>query len=140
MSFLGKIGGAFKKLGSVMIGVERVAIPILEVAEPGWAPLLAKVDGWINRTNVAVISAEHTITDAKAGGLKQAAVIQDFENGLETAQAALAVAGKTIQYDTEQYKKVVDSFVAAYNSAAAFKATWKIVDLPQTPAVPAKTP
>ncbi len=122
-----------KKIGSVATGIEHVAVPIISIAEPQLAPWLAKLDGWINRTQAAVLSVEHTVTDAKSGGLKQASVIADFQNGLESAQAALAIAGKTIQYDVELYKKVVDDFVAAYNDAAAFKAGWKIVDLPQAP-------
>ena len=129
--------GAIKKIGSVALGIEHVAVPIIEIAEPQLTPILTKIDGWINRTQAAVLSVESTVTQAKAGGLKQDAVIADFENGLQTAQAALAVTGKTIQYDVEGYKKVIADFVAAYNDAAAFKATWKIIDLPQTTAPPA---
>jgi|SRR6185369_4441883 len=126
MSFL----SVLKKIGQVAIGIEHVAAPIISVADPALAPFITKLDGWLSRTQIAIQSAEVTITDAKAGGLKQAAVIQDFENGLQTAQDALAVTGKTIQYDKAQYEKVIADFVAAYNDAAAFKATWKIVDLP----------
>lgn len=121
-----------KKIGKGALVAERIAVPILDTVEPQWAPVINKVDGWLNRTQAAVISAESTITAAKSGGLKQAAVIQDFQNGLDSAQAALAIVGKTIQYDVEQYKKVVNDFAAAYNDAAAFKSTWKIVDLPKT--------
>lgn len=129
MSFLSVI----KKIGSVALGIEHVAVPIFAAADPALAPILTKLDGWLNRTQTAIQSAEATYTQAKAGGLKSAAVVQDFENGLQTAQDALAVTGKTIQYDAAEYQKVIDSFVAAYNAAAAFKTTWKIVDLPQTP-------
>jgi len=126
MSFL----SVLKKIGTVALGIEHVAAPIISVADPALAPFITKLDGWLSRTQIAIQSAEATIVDAKAGGLKQAAVIQDFENGLQTAQDALAVTGKTIQYDKAQYEKVIADFVAAYNDAAAFKATWKIVDLP----------
>ena len=126
MSFL----GILKKIGTVALGIEHVAVPIVSIAEPQLAPWLAKLDNWVNRTQAAVLSVEHTVTEAKAGGLKQASVIADFENGLESAQAALAVTGKTIQYDVEMYKQVINDFVAAYNHAAQFKASWKIVDLP----------
>ena len=122
--------GAIKKIGSVLAGVEHVALPIVEVVEPQLTPWLTKIDGWINRTQAAVISVENTVTQAKAGGLKEASVVADFQNGLESAQAALAIEGKTIQYDLALYKKVIADFVAAYNDAAAFKAGWKIVDLP----------
>ena len=128
MSFL----SVLKKIGQVSIGIEHVAAPIISVADPALAPFITKLDGWLSRTQIAIQSAEATIVDAKAGGLKQAAVIQDFKNGLQTAQDALAVTGKTIQYDKAQYEKVIADFVAAYNDAAAFKATWKIVDLPPT--------
>ena len=132
MSFL----SVLKKIGSVALGIEHIAVPIISAADPAVAPFLAKLDGWLSRTQTAVQSAELTFTDAKAGGLKQAAVIQDFENGLQTAQDALAVMGKTIQYDKAQYEKVIADFVTAYSDAAAFKASWKVVDLPQTPPPP----
>jgi hypothetical protein len=130
MSFWSGIGNAFKKVGTVVIGVEHVAVPIIEIAEPQLKPLLDKVDGWINRTQAAVLSLEATVTQAKAGGIKEASVVADFENGLSTAQAALAIEGKTIQYDTELYKKVVADFVAAYNDAKLFRDGWKVVDIP----------
>ncbi len=126
MSFL----SVLKKIGSVALGIEHIAVPIISAADPAIAPFLAKLDGWLSRTQTAVQSAELTFTDAKAGGLKQAAVIQDFENGLQTAQDALAVMGKTIQYDKAQYEKVIADFVTAYSDAAAFKASWKVVDIP----------
>lgn len=126
MSFL----GVLKKIGSVAIGIEHVAVPLISVADPVLAPWLARLDGWLTRTQAAVLSVEHTVTEAKAGGLKQASVVADFENGLESAQTALAITGKKIEYDMDKYKAVVDGFVAAYNAAAEFKKTWKIVDLP----------
>lgn len=127
MSFLSVV----KRIGSVALGIERVVIPVLATADPMLAPVLSQIDGWVTRTFTAVASAENTVTAAKAGGLKSAAVQQDFVNGLETAQAALAVAGKTIQYDPALYQKVINDFAAAYNDAAAFKAGWKIIDLPK---------
>ena len=133
MSFL----SVLKKIGTVALGIEHVAAPIISVADPALAPFITKLDGWLSRTQTAIQSAEVTITDAKAGGLKQAAVIQDFQDGIQTAQDALAVTGKTIQYDTVEYQKVIADFVTAYNDAAAFKATWKIVDLPAVASPPA---
>jgi hypothetical protein len=129
MSFL----SVLKKIGSVALGIEHVAAPIVALADPALAPFITKLDGWLSRTQTAVQQAEVTFTDAKAGGLKQAAVIQDFENGLVMAQDALAVTGKTIQYDAALYQKVIQDFVTAYNDAAAFKATWKIADLVPPP-------
>lgn len=131
MSFL----SVLKKIGTVALGIEKVAVPVLSVADPALAPFLTRLDGWLSRTQTAVQQAEVTITDAKSGGLKQAAVIQDFENSLQTAQDALAVTGKTIQYDAALYQKVIADFVTAYNDAALFKATWKIAELPP-PATP----
>ena len=130
MSFL----SVLKKVGTVFLGVEHVAVPLLSIADPALAPVLTQVDGWVTRTFSAVASAEATITTAQSGGLKSAAVQQDFLNGLATAQTALAVAGKTIQYDPALYQKVINDFTAAYNDAAAFKAGWKIVDLPKAAA------
>lgn len=127
MSFLSTL----KRIAGIGAQIEHIAVPILSIADPALIPVLSQIDGWVTRTNAAVVSAEHTITDAKSGGLKQAAVIQDFQDGIETAQSALAVVGKTMQYNVDEYKKVIDSFTAAYNAAAAFKQTWKIVDLPQ---------
>jgi len=120
----------FKKIGSIALGIEHVAVPLLATADPALAPVLNTIDGWVTRTFAAVASAEQTVTAAKSGGLKSAAVQQDFVNGLQTAQAAMAVVGKTIQYDPTVYQQVIDDFAKAYNDAAAFKATWKIVDLP----------
>jgi len=125
-----------KKIGSVAFGIEHVAVPIIAGVDPALAPILTKVDNWLSRTQTAVQSAEVTYTQAKSGGLKSNAVLQDFENGLQTAQDALAVAGKTIQYDPAEYQKVINDFVQAYNDAAAFKASWKIVDLPPAPTNP----
>src|ERR1700729_3197853 len=107
MSFL----SVLKKIGTVALGIEHVAVPIISSVDPALAPILTKLDGWITRTQTAVQSAEVTYTEAKAGGLKSNAVLQDFENGIQTAQDALAVAGKTIQYDAAQYQKVISDFV-----------------------------
>lgn len=126
MSFL----SVLKRIGSVALGIEHVAVPMLSALEPGLAPVLTKLDGWLSRTQAAVQSAEVMFTEAKSGGLKSAAVVEDFKNGLQTAQDALAVAGKTIQYDQALYEKVIADFATAYTDAAAFKAGWKIVDLP----------
>ena len=126
MSFL----SVLKKIGSVALGIEHVAVPIVEGADPALIPVLSRIDTWINRTQSAIASAESTYTAAKSGGLKSAAVQQDFINGIDTAQQALAVIGKKMQYDPAQYQKVIDAFTAAYNQAAAFKAGWKIIDLP----------
>ncbi len=125
MSFLSVI----KKIGNVALGIEHVAVPIAEGLDPALTPVLTKIDGWLNRTQVAIQSAEATFTAAKSGGMKAAAVEQDFVNGIQTAQDALAVVGKTLQYDSAAYQRVVADFVTAYNEAAAFKTTIKIVDL-----------
>jgi len=133
MSFWGKVWHGFQKAETVAIGVEHIAVPLIEVAEPQLKPLLDGVDGWLNRTQAGILSLEKTVTEAKAGGLREASLVADFQNGLETAQAALALTGKTIQYDLDIYKKVIADGVAFYNDGAAFKATWKIVDLPADP-------
>jgi hypothetical protein len=126
--------GGIKKVFGVVLGAEKVAVQIVSIAEPQLAPWLAKMDGWISRTQAAILSVENTVTQAKAGGIKEASVVADFENGLESSQAALAITGKTIQYDLALYKQVIADGVAFYNDAAAFKAGWKIVDLPKPPA------
>ena len=99
MSFL----YVLKKIGSVALGIEHVAVPIISAADPALAPILAKVDNWVSRTQTAVQSAEATYTAAKSGGMKSEAVLQDFQNGLQPAQDAMAIMGKTIEYDPAPY-------------------------------------
>lgn len=122
-----------KKVGTVLLGIEKVAVPIISAADPALAPILSKLDNWIGRTVNAVVTIEGSVTQAKAGGLKQAAVLQDFQLGIADAQSALAIVGKTIKYDEALYKKVIDDFALAFNDATVFKGTWQIVDLPAAP-------
>jgi hypothetical protein len=122
-----------KKIGQVALGIEHVAVPLVEIADPTTIPALSRLDNWVNRISAGVVTVEAQVAQAKAGGLKSASVVADVQNGLADLNSGLALVGKTVQYDPAELQKVVDAFAAAYNQAATFKQGWKIVDLPPAP-------
>lgn len=130
--------GVLKKFGAVLIGVEHAVAPVISVLEPQLAPAISKLDNWLNRLTNGVVMVEATITQAQAGGIKQDAIINDFQNGIADFQYGLSLVGKSLQYDPDELKGVIDAFAAAYNKAATFKTHWKIVDVAPA-AVPAVT-
>ncbi len=120
-----------KKVGRAVAGIEHTVAPIVEMALPQFAPEIAMLDGWVNRVHSAVITVEHNLPGDGQGGIKQNAVIADFEAGIDITNAVLAQRGKMLQYDNGALQTAINSFVAAYNALATVKQSFKEVDLPK---------
>lgn len=127
-----------KKAGSMVLGIEHVAVPLLSIADPALAPALSKLDTWVTRLTNGVVTVEAQVQQAKAGGFKQDAVVADVQNALADLNSGLALMGKTIQYDPAELPKLVKMSADFYNEVANFKSNWKIVDLPAV--VPSNPP
>lgn len=126
MSFL----SILKKVGSVALGIEHVAAPILGVVIPGAAPVIAEIDNIFKTIQTGVMTAEANHPTDGLGKLKSDAVIADFQSGIALAQEFMAMEGKTIAYDAAALQDAISSQVQAYNAMAALKASFKVVPLP----------
>ena len=123
MSFL----SILRKIGSTVIGAERVVAPIAEDLLPAYSGTIAALDGIFQRLQAAIATAETTLPQDGQGSVKLPAVIADFDAGLELTQSILAAEGKKLTYDPVQLKAAIDSQVAAFNAMADVKASFKIV-------------
>jgi len=120
-----------KKVGSVAFGVERVAAPVASTVFPQFAPAIAQLDGWVNRLHSAILTLESENPVDGQGQIKAAAVIADFEAGLDITNAVLALRGKTLVYDKKELEAAISDFVSAYNHLAKLKASFHEADLPK---------
>lgn len=125
MSFL----GALKKIGTIVAGVEPVAVTVMKLFPPtaGYAGLIDNL--WHNIQGF-MVKAE-AASPVGGGDAKLQMVISDFENSLQLAQSALALDGKLLVYDQEKFKKVVADLTTALNDFSDFKATMKVQPLPK---------
>lgn len=114
-----------KKIGIVSLGIEKVAAPIVSSLFPVSIPIFAAIDSFVPKTQAAIISAEGTA--GATGAEKSAAVVTDFESGLELVQSVLALEGNKLTYDTAALQAAINSQVTAFNSFAAVKTSFKIV-------------
>lgn len=130
MSFL----SILKTIGTDALKIEPIAAAAVSLVNPALANLMNGISGKIQS---AVTNAELTITQAKSGGVKADAVVADFESGLSIAQEVLAAEGKAITYDPSALQTAINNQVAAFNAAAALKASFKIVPLSATATPPA---
>jgi len=124
MSFI----SVLKKIGQVAIGIEHVAAPVVSSLIPGAAPIIGALDNLFTRVQTTIQTVELT-SPVGGGQLKAAVVVTDFEAGLETTQAVLALTGKHLEYDAALLQDAINNQVAAYNSFAKLKGSFKVVDL-----------
>jgi crotonobetainyl-CoA:carnitine CoA-transferase CaiB-like acyl-CoA transferase len=123
-----------KKVGSVLLGIEHVAEPIVESLFPASTPLF----GVFDRLSQAITTVEASITTPGSGPQKSAAVVADFNAGLQLTQSILALEGKALYYDPAALQTAIDAQVAAFNAFAAVKTSFKVVAQPTpAPAPPA---
>ena len=125
MSFI----SILKRVGTILIGIEKVAEPIVETVYPPSVGVFSVLDPIFARLSPA-IQAMEVQTPVGSGAFKADAVVADFEVGLELAQQILSLEGKTVTYDKAQLQAGIAAQVAAYNAFAAVKASFKIELLP----------
>ena len=118
MSFI----SILKTIGGAIVGVEKIAEPIVETLFPATTPLF----GIFDRLQTAITTVEQSLVGA-TGPVKSAAVVSDFEAGLALTQQILAVSGQQLSYDDAALQTAINSQVAAYNAFAALKTTFKVV-------------
>lgn len=124
MSFSGIFSGIKK-----VLGVEHQLAPMLSLI-PGVGAIVAAVDPWVGRLIGAMGNAE--IGSPVGGGtIKEAAVLADFEAGMDATQAILAAAGKRLVWDDAKLKSAIADMNKALASVAEVKASFKIEDLPK---------
>lgn len=129
MSFL----SILKKVGSVALGIEHLAAPIVSALVPGSAGVFAVVDSITARVQNSITTQEFLSPTTGSGPQRAAAVVQDFENLLNLSDDViapiLAARGEVLSYDHAALQTAIDAQVAAYNAFAALKASIKIVPL-----------
>ncbi len=126
MSFL----SILRKIGTVTLGIEHAAGPIIGALYPPLAQPLAQLDGLFQRLQSTVMTVEQNNPVDGSGALKAAAVKADFAAGLQTTQDVLALTHKKLTYDEALLQQAIDAQVLAYNTMAKVKASFKVVDLP----------
>lgn len=120
MSFL----SVLKKIGTVAIGVERIAAPVLNTFYPPFVP----IDNMFLHLQAAIATVEQSHPTGE-GGLKAAAVKADFIAGLQVTQDVLAMNKQQLVYDEAALAASIDAQVAAFNAMAKLKASFKTVAL-----------
>ena len=123
MNFLGII----KKIGTILVGVEHVAAPVISAAFPALAGPISLIDPIFQKLQNTIITVENNNPLSGQGQLKQDAVINDFTSGLDLTQQVLALQGKKLEYDENLLKDAITNQVAAYNAMAKLKASFKVV-------------
>ena len=122
MSFASIFNGVKK-----VLGVEHQLAPMLSLI-PGIGGFFAAVDPWVGRLITSMGNAE--IGSPVGGGtIKEAAVLADFEAGMDATQAILAAAGKRLVWDDAKLKKAIASLNVALADVADVKSSFKIEDL-----------
>lgn len=124
MSFL----SILKKIGLGALSVEKAAEPIISVLYPPAAPWLSKLDDLTQHLQASVIATE-VKTPIGDSAAKSAQVIADIQTYFDTMNSGLALAGKTVLDDPALRQAAINGTVAAFNADAAWKASFKIIDL-----------
>lgn len=123
MSFISVI----KKIGSVALGIEHIAEPVVETLFPVSKPIFDIFD----KVSNTIVTVEANMPGV-SGPDKSQAVISDFEAGLALTQQILALEGKQLTYDKAALQTAINAQVAAYNAFAAVKTSFKVTTLPVT--------
>ena len=111
MGFWKDLGKDLEIVGKDVLAVEPLLQPVVSMFSPAAGAMMQTVQK-------SVILAEQTYTDAKAGQLKSAMVVQDFQNALAMASA---FSGKQITYDAAKLQAAIDSQTASFNAFAELK-------------------
>lgn len=122
MSFISII----KKIGTVGLGIEHLASPILAATVPGFAA----IDAIVQRVQAAILTIEATSPMDGQGKIKSDATVADFNAALDIAQQVAAARGKRLEYDAAALQAAINAQVEAYNNFAKLKASFHEVDLP----------
>ena len=120
---------ALKKVGTIALGIERVAGPIAAALYPPVAPAIGMLDTWVQRVTNTIVTVEQNSPIDGQGQVKSLAVIADFEAGLDFTNSILAARHKRLDYDKQELQNAINGFVAGYNALAKVKASFKEVDL-----------
>jgi len=120
-----------KNVGTVALGIEHIAAPIISATVPGAGIILSRVDSIVSLVQSGIQRQEITNPATASGPDKALAVANDFEAGLAITNEVMATQGKTMVYDKVALKTAIDAQVAAYNAMAAVKASMRMVDLPK---------
>jgi hypothetical protein len=123
MSFV----GILKKVGTILVGVEHIAAPIVGVAFPALAGPIGLIDNVFQKLQNTIITVENNNPVTGQGQLKADAVVNDFNAGLDLTQQVLALKGEMLTYDSAALQESITSQVAAYNAMAKLKASFKVV-------------
>lgn len=121
MSFL----SVLKKIGTVALGIEKIAAPIITTVYPPFG----LIDTMFQHLIGGIVTVEQNHPGDGQGGVKSDAVKADFIAGLQVTQDALAMTKKKLVYDDALLQQAIDNQVAALNSMAKLKASFKVVDL-----------
>lgn len=122
MSFI----SILKKIGSVVIGAEHIVAPVVETLVPSLSGPIAAVDGIFQRVQATITTLEANNPSDGQGAIKSAAVVADFQSGLDLTQQILSVEHKKLSYDGAALQAAINAQVAAYNAFATLKASFKI--------------
>jgi hypothetical protein len=116
-----------KKIGTVALGIEHVAAPIVSAVVPGAAPAILVFDKLVTGIQSSIAIAEDNNPADGQGPSKAQTVISDFEAGLAFTQEVLALKGEKLTYDTAALQDAINFQVAAYNAMVKIKASFKVV-------------
>jgi hypothetical protein len=119
MSFWTALGHDLKIVGEDALKIAPIAGTAVGLVNPAAGALITGLAGHLTS---AIASVESTVTEAKSGPVKSAAVIADFQSALSLAGD---ITGKTFSYDAAALQTTIDAIVAAFNSIGAFKTSLK---------------
>lgn len=122
MSFLSII----KRIGSIALGIEHVAEPIVSTLIPASQPVFAILDPIFAKLQNAIMTVEVNKPIGTPGNVSSDAVIADFEASLELAQSIASAAGQVVTYDKAELQNAINFQVSALNSMAKVKASIKM--------------
>lgn len=125
MSFI----SILKKVGTILVGVEHIAAPIIGATFPALAGPIGLLDNIFQKLQNTIITVEHNNPISGNGQLKSDATINDFNAGLDLTQQILALRGEKLTYDAKLLQDIIIHQVAAYNSMAGLKASFKVEKL-----------
>ncbi len=140
MSFFGKLFGGIGKAAEVASSVagNPMVAGLITTFLPAAGPILAitkRVAGAVQN-----VEAAHAAAGKEHSGAEKFSFVQaDFEAGLDIANIVANGKGKSVVYDKEALKEVINCQVAAMNAAKKLYDSIKEVDMVGTPA-PTATP
>ena len=131
MSFL----SVLKRIVGVAVKVEHIVAPAAEIIFPEFAPEISGFDGLVTHLMGGIAAAEVN-SPIGGGDAKHSQVIQLFEAALADVAAVLAPVGVTLKYGNTELDTAIKAFVAAFNAAAALKASVVFINTPSAPPTP----